>query len=93
MNIVRVPPLSRTIRVHEFIQSEFHPFTVAQTYNYKMNALSTLNIHRCEYAIDTLLGPPKEIKCLDECNSNSIITMYGNTELTPAVHGCHGNFY
>ena len=21
-----------------------------------------------------------------------IVTMYGNTEATPAVHGCHGNF-
>ena len=27
-----------------------------------------------------------------ECNSNSIITMYGNAEVTPAVHGCHGYF-
>ena len=26
----------------------------------------------------------------DACNS--IITMYGNTDITPAVPGCHGNF-
>ena len=26
------------------------------------------------------------------CNINSIITMYGNTKVTPAMHGCHGNF-
>ena len=24
---------------------------------------------------------------------NSIITIYGNTNVTPAVQGCHGNFY
>ena len=25
-------------------------------------------------------------------NINSIITMYGNTKVTPAVHGCYGSF-
>ena len=39
----------------------------------------------CEYCTGTLLGPPKETE------SKSIITMYGNTEATPAVRGCLGN--
>ena len=28
----------------------------------------------------------------DARNSNSIIIMHGNTDITPAVHGYHGNF-
>ena len=50
---------------------------------YEMNAAW---LCECEHCTSTL---PKETRCQDACNSNSIITMYGNTEVTPAVHGCH----
>ena len=40
----------------------------------------------CDYCTVTLLGPQKQTE------SKSIITMYGSTEVTTAVHGCLGNF-
>ena len=40
----------------------------------------------CDSCTVTLLGPPKQTE------SKSIITMYGSTEVLPAVHGCLGNF-
>ena len=45
----------------------------------------------CEY---TLPGPPKETRPDAEMHVtvNNIITMYGNTKVAPAVHGCYGDF-
>ena len=82
MNIVR--SLAQTQR-HEYSQSSTPSLT--QTCNYTMNVACTLSIHSM-WILHTTRTTKGE-RMLGWCNSNS---MFSDTEVTPAVHGCHGNF-
>ena len=46
----------------------------------------------CEYCTGALLGPPKETGCWDDVTVAASLPCLVILKVTPAFHGCHGNF-